>query len=273
MGWNSFLDAVFPPHIRPNNPAYVGNKPRTRPRSQGPGSAGEFYSRQPEVMGPPVPKRLSDPIGPPVPDRLKKPARGRTNIPEKTNAEDRQLRQSLGTRGSMPVGSAGTPMPANPVRQNFWEASENAAALEAAQQAGEAANKARLEQKLGYLTSGAGLPATSDPSQDDYWRRADMAIWAKANKELAMKQGWDPNRDYNAPPARTSLAPGEANVAVFDPAGGPAPDPRKEQAAMLNRQVIDKLKTSAGYTPREYEYGGPLEQEDQFRSQYPWTFS
>ena len=167
-----------------------------------------------------------------------------------------------------------------------------------------------------------------------------MAIWAKANKELAMKQGWDPNRDYNAPPAvtrnfgpvadgaeyganlnqvsgigpvasgmqygqnldamagtsgmgpladeqaygamlrgsrrmqpRTSLAPGEANVAVFDPTGGEAPDPRKEQAAMLNREVIDRLKTSAGYTPREYEYGGPLEQEDQFRSQYPWTFS
>jgi hypothetical protein len=98
---------------------------------------------------------------------------------------------------------------------NFWRAKENAEIERAARESGEAAARARVEQKMGYLSRGMGLPATSDPTQDAYWARADMAAWANANKELAQKQGWDPNRNYSAA-MNTSSVQGIGPVADGD---------------------------------------------------------
>lgn len=88
-----------------------------------------------------------------------------------------------------------------------WNWNDHQAMRDAAMGAGRAAAQARGDtvDDKGYITragggylSGDALPATSDPSQDAYWARADMAAWAQANKALAMKQGWDPNRNYAA---------------------------------------------------------------------------
>lgn len=236
------------------------------------------------------------------------PARDRKSGREDRNeAEDRQLRQSLNTRSTQPVAAAGTPMPANPVRENFWAATENAKVKEAADAAGEAAAKARYDQKMGYLSRGAGLPATSDPSQDAYWQRADMAMWAQANPELAKKQGWDPGKDYSAPPPEVRgvgpVADGEqygADLAALEgtrgigpvsggdlyarllqgqplpplPAGqvGPgqaAPSPAVGADAMAGVEPMPAV-VGAGYTPREVQYGGPLEEDERLNQMYPW---
>jgi hypothetical protein len=77
---------------------------------------------------------------------------------------------------------------------------------------------------MGYLSRGMGLPATSDPTQDAYWARADKAMWANANPELAKRAGWDPNRNYQqavAPggvdPARSYNVPLAQGAAVAAP--------------------------------------------------------
>jgi hypothetical protein len=54
----------------------------------------------------------------------------------------------------------------------------------AAQAARAAAQEARVKQGTGYL-SRDNLPGTSNPGSQDFWNRADMQVWAKANKGLA----------------------------------------------------------------------------------------
>lgn len=87
-----------------------------------------------------------------------------------------------------------------------WNWNDHQTMRDAAMGAGRAAAQARGDtvNDQGYITragggylSGDALPATSDPGQDAYWARADMNAWAQANKGLAMKQGWDPNRNYS----------------------------------------------------------------------------
>jgi hypothetical protein len=88
-----------------------------------------------------------------------------------------------------------------------WEAEENAAMLRAAESRGRAAATARGDtfDSKGMITSRGGgylsradMPAASNPREDAYWAQGDMAAWARANQGLAMRQGWDPNKNYQA---------------------------------------------------------------------------
>lgn len=120
-------------------------------------------------------------------------------IRDSFSSDQRQLQRANATAGAGLHGVTNAPGQ-GPVQApaNFWKAKENAEVERAAREAGEAAQRARHEQKMGYLSRGMGLPATSDPTQDAYWARADNVMFAKANPELAKRNGWDPNRDYSA---------------------------------------------------------------------------
>lgn len=125
------------------------------------------------------------------------------SLPEKLKRMDSTA--GAGLQGVTNAPGQG-PVQPNPAAQKAWD---NAAVMADATAAGAAAQEARYKQKMGYLYKD-NLPATSDPSQDAYWARADMKAWANANQGLAKKKGWDPSRNYSAPTGTTGI-PDEAS--------------------------------------------------------------
>jgi len=90
------------------------------------------------------------------------------NVALSYSSGDRQLRVAAQNAGL-------SPLEYDPVR--------TAAASQAARAA---AQEARAKQGTGYLLK-ENLPGTSNPGSQDFWNRADMQVWAKANKGLAQK--------------------------------------------------------------------------------------
>ena len=122
-------------------------------------------------------------------------------IRDSYNSSDRQLERAGATAAAGLHGVTNAPGQGQvQPPANFWKAKENAAVARDARMAVEAAQRARHEQKMGYLSRGMGLPATSDTKQDAYWAREDMKMWAENNKALAKQQGWVEGKDYGNSP-------------------------------------------------------------------------
>ena len=118
------------------------------------------------------------------------------STPERLRTMNQSAQASL--KGMTNAPGQGPVVP-NPATTQGWQ---NATVKKAAEDRGAAAQKARYEQKMGYLYA-ENTPATSDPTQDVYWQAADMAQWANANKKLARKLGWTPERSL--PPSATGV--------------------------------------------------------------------